>query len=292
MEVHIIMVVYDFDVEKTFTYRWCGKFKSPSPDWMHLTRRLTDFELIVVTEGILYIASENTNYEITKGQYLLMNLTDNQHGYKSSDCSFYWLHFTYNKNSNNPEAHDSEAIIKNYRQGHLLIPEIGNLSSTERIIILMKQLQDSEKRYHEISLNNFLASAILAELSGQSYLFKKFGEGNIKKQLYNDICDYITMHVSENITMDDLAIYFDYNKKYLTTFFRKQSGNTIKHFILQTKMDHAQAELTDTNHSISQISYNIGFNEVHNFSNAFKKITGLSPSDYRDSFSERNLNHT
>ncbi|HWT74137.1 MAG TPA: AraC family transcriptional regulator [Mobilitalea sp.] len=285
------MLIYDFDTEKAFSYRWCGKFQSPSPDWMHLTRRLIDYELMVVTDGTLYIANDSTNYEIHKGQYLLMNLTDYQHGYKASDCSFYWLHFTYNKNLNDPDIYDSESIIKTYSQGHLLIPESSYLSSTERIIILMKQLQDSERRYHEVSLNNFLASAVLAEISGQSYLYKKYGEGNIKKQLYNDICDYITRHVSENITMDELSAYFDYNKKYLTTFFRKQSGYTIKHFILQTKMDHAKAELTDTNHSISQICYNIGFNDVHNFSNAFKRITGLSPSDYRDSFSKRFLNH-
>jgi AraC-like DNA-binding protein len=285
------MVIYNFQSEKAFTYRWCGKFQSPSPDWMHLTRCLTDFELIVVTEGTLYIANSSTEYVVSKGQYLLMGLTDCQHGYKASDCSFYWLHYTYNKNLNNPQVYRQEDYIPSYREGHLLIPETDSLSSSERIIVLMKQLQDSDKRYHELNLNSFLTSAILAEISDQSFLYKKHGENKQQKQLYNDICDFITLHVSENITMDGLAAYFNYNKKYLTTFFRKQSGNTIKHFILQTKMDYAKAELTDTNHSISQISYNIGFNDVHNFSNAFKKITGLSPSDYRSSFSKRNLNN-
>lgn len=285
------MLIYDFDVNKSFVYRWCGKFQSPSPDWMHLTRRLTDYELIAVTDGTLYIADDKEEFEVKKGQYLLMNLTSHQHGYKASDCSFYWVHFTYNNNLNNHELNDSETITKTYQPGHLLIPMSGSISSFERIIILMKQLQDCEKRYHEINLNNYLAGAILAELSDQSYLFKKFDEGNTKKQLYNDICDYIILHVSEHITLEELADYFGYNKKYLTTFFRNQSGNTIKHFILETKMDHAKAELTDTNHSISQISYNIGFIDVHNFSNAFKKITGLSPSDYRNSFSSRFLNN-
>lgn len=283
--------VYDFVTSKEFTYRWCGKFQSPSPDWMHLTRRLMDYELMLVTDGTLYIANQGTQYSVHKGQYLLMNPTDYQHGFKASDCSFYWLHFTYNNNQNNPEIYDSEHIPQNYMQGHMLIPETGVLSSYERIIILMKQLQDSDKRYHEQNLNNFLTSAILAELSDQSFLYQQYGAGKKSRQLYHDICDYITMHVSEDISMDDLAAYFNYNKKYLTTFFRKQSGFTIKHFILQTKMDHAKAELTDTNHSVSQIAYTIGFNDVHHFSNAFKKITGLSPSDYRNGFSKRFLNN-
>ena len=39
-----------------FTYDLCGKFQSPSPEWMHLTRNLVNFELMVVTEGTLFIA--------------------------------------------------------------------------------------------------------------------------------------------------------------------------------------------------------------------------------------------
>ena len=41
-----------------FTYDLCGKFQSPSPEWMHLTRNLVNFELMVVTEGTLFIADE------------------------------------------------------------------------------------------------------------------------------------------------------------------------------------------------------------------------------------------
>lgn len=285
------MNVFDFDSTKPISFRWCGKFQSPSPDWMHLSRRLIDYELMIVTEGTLFIANDTTKYELNKGQYLLMNLTDHQYGYHPSDCSFYWLHFSYNENKNDPDLYDSLTLSNPYCNGHLLIPETGTLASLERIIILMKQLQDSVKRYRDTSLNHFLSSAILAELSNQSYLFKKYEEGNLQLPLYHDICDYIKLHVSENITVDELAMYYGYNKKYLPAFFRKQSGNTIKQFILQTKMEHAKAELTDTNHTIAQIAYNIGFNDVHNFSNSFKKITGLSPSNYRNSYNKRNLNN-
>lgn len=288
---YLIMVVFSFDTTNSFLYRWCGKFQSPSPDWMHLTRPLIDFELIVVTSGTLYIANDTTKYVVNKGEYLLMNPTDYQHGYQKSDCSFYWLHFTYHNQQNDAKLLDSNKIEEYYCDGYLLIPETGTLHSLERLIILMKQLQDSDKRYHESNLNNYLTSAVLAELANQTTPFKRYVQGDKQKQLFNDICDYIFMHVSENITLDDLSDYFGYNKKYLTTFFGKQSGSTIKQFILQTKMEHAKAGLSETNLPISQIAYNIGFNDVHNFSNAFKKITGLSPSDYRNSYSKRSLFH-
>lgn len=285
------MFIFDFDIQKTFTFRWCGKFQSPTPEWMHFTRQLYDYELMVVTKGTLYIGSETKRYEVKEGQYLLMEPTKCQYGYQSSDCSFYWMHFLYNGYINDRELHDSETLTEVYCQGHLLIPEEGSLTSPERIIILLRQLQDSDQRYRESGLNNYLASAALAELANQSYLFKKYGKGNMTKQLYNDICDYITLHANENLTLEELADYFSYNKKYLTTFFRNKSGITIKQYMLQTKMDRAKGELTDTNHPIAQVAYNIGFSDVHNFSNAFKKITGLSPTNYRNSFSKRYLNN-
>ena len=66
------MMIYDFDINKQFSYSWCGKFQSPSQEWMHLTRKLIDFELMVVTEGVLYIASDKNKYSVKKGEYLLM----------------------------------------------------------------------------------------------------------------------------------------------------------------------------------------------------------------------------
>ncbi|NLL00846.1 MAG: AraC family transcriptional regulator [Clostridiales bacterium] len=284
------MVIFDFDIRKLFTYHWCGKFQSPTAEWMHLTRRLIDFELMLVTEGTLYIASNDEKYTVNKGEYLLMKPTDLQYGHQASDCSFYWLHFTYNDFQNNPSiitSHDKEIRLDS---NHLLIPEKGSCSLPERIIILMKQLQDSARRYGDTSLNQYLTSAILSELSNQSYLFEKHEDMGKQHQLYNDICDYITLHISENIKVSEIARYFGYNKKYLPSFFRKHAGITVKQYILQTKMEFAKAELTDTNHSISQVAYNIGFNDVHNFSIAFKKITGLSPSNYRNSYNKRNLN--
>ncbi len=280
------MQIFDFNSEKKFIFRWCGKFQSPTPEWMHLTRRLIDFELIVVTNGTLYITSGINKYTVPKGEYLLMQPTELQYGHQASDCTFYWLHFTYNYNYNDPKLMDSGNAGIISAADHLLIPEQSILTSSERIIILMKQLQDSARRYGDTLLNQYFTSAILAELSNQSYLFQKYGGRNLQQQLYHDICDYITLHVSENIKVSELASYFGYSKKYLPAFFRKQSGITIKQHMLQAKMEHAKAELSDTNHSISQVAYNIGFNDVHNFSIAFKKITGLSPSNYRNSYNK------
>jgi len=275
----------DFDSENGFEYRWCGKFTPPHDEWVHLTRHLMDYELMVVTEGTLFISDHNQEYIVNKGEYLLMPPTPHQYGTRPGSCEFYWLHFDYHEGL---QDHLSLPVMPEYLSGHLRILVHGTLSSIERIIILMKQLQDSDRRYKENTLNNALCSAILAELSAQNR-YTNTSEKQLKEQLYNDILDYISWHAQDNLRVSEIAYYFGYNEKYLTTFFKKYSGITLKQHILQTKMELAKSALSETNHSISQIAYSLGFSDGHNFSNAFHKVTGLSPSEYRASYNKHNV---
>lgn len=274
-----------FDATREFIYHWCGKFTSPNNEWMHITRSRDDYELMVVTEGTLYIADHEREYVVQKGEYLLMGPTPFQHGTRSGDCNFYWLHFGYNKEQQN---HEKFSAATTYSPDHLLIPVIGTLSSLERIIILMKQLQDSDRRYKEATLNRYLCSVILSEISAQSrHSLNK--DKQLKEQLYSDILDYISWHIQENLRISEIAAYFGYNEKYLTTFFKKYAGINLKQYILQSKMDFAKSSLTETTQPISQIAYSLGFSDAHNFSNAFHKITGLSPSEFRASYNKHNV---
>lgn len=275
----------DFDSENGFEYRWCGKFTPPNNEWVHLTRHLVDYELMVVTDGTLYIANHEKEYVVNKSEFLLMPPTPHQYGTRPGSCEFYWMHFDYHKGL---QDHTCHSALPEYDAAHLLIPTQGSLCSLERIIILMKQLQDSDRRYKEITLNNALCSAILAELSAQNR-HAQTKDKQLKEQLYSDILDYISWHAGGHLRVSEIAAYFGYNEKYLTTFFKKYSGITLKQYILQTKMDLAKSALSETTQPVSQIAFSLGFSDAHNFSNAFHKITGLSPSEYRASYNKHNV---
>jgi len=265
-------------IEQPLIYNWVGKFEAPNNDWIHLKRILADYELILVTEGQLFIADHIKNYVVNAGEYLIMSPTDFQHGYKSSKCVFYWIHFSQ------PSFQEGDKNIS--------VPIHHNLASQERIIILMKQLQDTERRYHNRDLDNYLVTAIIQELYSQCFLYSgKNLPLRGKAQIYTDIIDYVSWHIWEPIRVLEIAKYFGYNEKYLSTFFKKTAGISLKTYILNEKMELAKALLTDTNDAISQIGYSIGFQDNHNFSSSFKKVTGLSPSEYRGSYAQRMLFH-
>ena len=281
------MEVIEFHTHEQFQYHWCGLFLPPNEEWMHTARGLSDYELMVVTEGTLYVADTDTKYEVKAGEYLLMTPTVLHHGYRRGACSFYWMHFNYHNNANDHRIRNEKEL--QYSPDTLLLPRQGTLASPDRIIILMKQLQDSDRRYREPNLNRSLCTAILCETAVQSTLYRNYGSMNSGQQIFEDIVNYINWHINEPLPVYEVAAYFGYNEKYLTTFFRNMSGIPLKQYILRRKMEHATAALTETNQPVSQIAYSLGYSDVHNFTNAFHKIVGLSPTEYRAGYNKRNV---
>lgn len=304
------MKEFIFDIEKPLIYNWTGKFEAPNEDWIHLRRTLYDYELIIVTKGTLYIAADQHKFTVEKGHYLLLPPLVLQYGFQSSLCHFYWMHFAQNEGDVRfPEpskiTSDTYTCLNGQtRYRYLRISQTGKLAMSERLIILFKQLQDNERRYHNKSYNDYCVTGILWELycqqqsgttSSQSITSQSAGSRGISKrtqeQLYSDITDYISWHIAEQIQVEQIADYYGYNPRYLTTMFKKLSGIPLKTYILKQKIELAKALLTDTNDSVSQIAYSIGFQDNHNFSSCFKKNTGLTPTEYRNSFGKRLLFH-
>lgn len=288
------MNTYKFGTAEPFSFNWTGKFEAPDENWIHMTRELLDFELVLMTKGTLYIASDDKKFEVHEGEYLLMCPPCHQYGFKASCCSFYWTHFTYNNNQNNPEILTGEEALTPLPDGHtaILLPETGKIPRLDRLIVLLKQLQDCDRKYGNHNQNNFILTSILCELYSQIYL--SAGRMTVKGgqiQLYTDIVDYISWRIREPIRVSEIAAYFGYNEKYITTFFKKNGGSSLKNYILTRKMELAKAMLTDSNLPIAQIGYDIGFSDNHNFSSAFKKVTGQSPSDYRNTYAQRQMFH-
>lgn len=281
------MIAYELAVDRPVDLAITGKFIAPSPDWIHLTRVLYDYELIVMTSGTLYLASGEQRFSVSKGEYLLLPPFTNQFGYQASECSFYWLHFS---SENGIQVTALPGTDQRADDGKVILPQTGTLKSPEKIIVMMKQLQDSVRCYNEKTLNNYMSTVILCELYNQVFAAAPHPSGKSKQeQLYNDIVDYIKWSRSEHIKVSQIADHFGYNEKYLSHLFSKISGISLKQYMLQQKMELAKFLLTDTNQNINEVSLQLGYKDCHNFMKSFKKIVGLTPSEFRNAYAKRLL---
>lgn len=287
---------YEIDISKPVCCNLTGKFEALSQNWIHEDFDLLDFELFVVTSGSLFISYKNIKYVVNQGEYLLLHPSEapnnRRKGYKPSDCSFYWMHFSPNYyvfNTNRNNINHPYLSFDNI----LLLPEQKPLAHPDKVIVLMKQLQDFVRSQYNTTSVNFMSTTILCEIFNQIYLKETcIIKKNYKnKQTYNDIVDFINENARINIKVSDISKHFGYNEKYLSHIFKSISGTNLKQYILHGKIEIANYLLTDTNKQIGEISYSIGFIDTHNFMKIYKKVTGLTPSEYRNAFSQRLLNH-
>jgi AraC-like DNA-binding protein len=98
--------------------------------------------------------------------------------------------------------------------------------------------------------------------------------------LFVEIIDYINKHIYEDITIDELSLYFGYEKSYLMKAFKKKIGLPIKGYINNRKIMNVLKELKSDD-SLLKIALNNGFNSLEYFSEIFSKEVGVSPSIYR-----------
>lgn len=273
------MHILSLPSHQLFQYNNTGKFKAPSPNWKHELFNLNDYELIVMTEGTLYLSYNEENFTVQAGEYLLLPPCNSwRNGFKEAFCSFYWLHFSTTECNTSTD------------QDTFTIPQTGAVPKLEKMVVLMKQLQDSVKsKYPSLALDA-MTTSVVAELYGQLCHNEPIPSNSVfLKQIYSDIVDYVKLNASKNLKVSDVAMQFGYNEKYLSHMFCEVSGIPLKQFITQQKMNMANYLLTDTNTSISDIAKTLGFPDCHNFSRAFKKFSGLTPSEYRNAFAKRLL---
>lgn len=104
---------------------------------------------------------------------------------------------------------------------------------------------------------------------------------NNKTTLAEQIRKYLDANIEKKVTMDELSSVFSYSKNQLTRIFKEAYGLTPYHYYLERKIDVAKLYLSNTRKPVSEISRILVFSDQNYFSSEFKRITSLSPSEYR-----------
>lgn len=92
---------------------------------------------------------------------------------------------------------------------------------------------------------------------------------------------YINDHYSQQITLQDLEENFFLNKSYICRIFRKTMGISLVNYLQYKRILEAQKLLLNSDMPIIEIGMECGFTSVQHFYRVFKKITGLTPKEYK-----------
>lgn len=101
-------------------------------------------------------------------------------------------------------------------------------------------------------------------------------------KLVRKVLVHIEIDLSADLTLSTQAKLLDVNPSYLSTFFKKETGQTLTEYVTEKRMEHAIFLLNSTNMQIQTIAQYCGIPDVCYFTKTFKKLVGKSPTEYKN----------
>lgn len=115
------------------------------------------------------------------------------------------------------------------------------------------------------------------------FLLEKYPDTTLsEKPLIRNIKRYVEDNLTVGTDIQMLSATFHYNPRYLCRLFKKETGRSLSDYVLSRRLERAKYLLRNTNHTVLEISTEIGFNNVTYFNKLFKNAFDTTPTAYRN----------
>ena len=97
----------------------------------------------------------------------------------------------------------------------------------------------------------------------------------------SDAKRYIQQHYQEALRLEDVSSAVGFNTTYFSTLFKKETGQNFVDYLTELRINKAKELLSGDDLSVQDVAEMVGYQDLKYFSKLFKRITGVSPSDYK-----------
>lgn len=153
-----------------------------------------------------------------------------------------------------------------------------NHSESKKIAAILRRMENESAAERITSLLQMLISI---QQNRDYTIAGRFAVPSSDENKIKKIKIYISCNYNHDININMLAKYVGMNRSSLCTLFKRYTGETIIEHLQGLRIEIAKYLLTSTSESISTCCYRCGFNDVPHFNRTFKKMTGMTPRQYR-----------
>ena len=170
---------------------------------------------------------------------------------------------------------------------------------TERIVTDEKGIYTSGGAYSYLTLVLYLIEkyagraaavfcakifAIDIDRASQSPFMMFSGQKDHEDEAIKKAQAYIERNFQQKITVDELASMFALSRRNLERRFKKATSNTVVEYIQRVKIEAAKMSLESSGENVNEVMYKVGYTDTKAFRTTFKKLTGISPIQYRTKY--------
>ena len=257
-------------------------------DFTTVGERHPFYELVFVNSGKLYISSEDYVGELDKNQ-LIIHRQSSEHSLRcptNESTSVIIIGFecdseiidTFSYKPTEPSTSVIRQLAEIVKEGRNVFKPPYNVPVYD-----MKKKKNQPKGAEQM-LRILLECLLIRLLRGHSQ-----SESDQKRAdmplMIQEMIQYVNTNYREKITIDELAFLFNTNRATLCKEFKRTTGKTVVGFINEKKFEKAKKLILDTNDSFTHIAAELNFESIHYFTRFFKKMSGMTPKDFRKLYS-------
>ncbi len=156
--------------------------------------------------------------------------------------------------------------------------------------LLLYLLEKYTSRETAILASKFFAVDIDRDSQNKYMMFK--GQRNHKDDAIKKVQDYIEANIEEKMTIDELAAMVAVGRRSFERRFKDATNNTLIEYIQRVKIEAAKRALETSRKNIAEVMFGVGYTDTKAFRDLFKRITGLTPIEYRNKYNKMSMEVT
>ncbi|HEY8500118.1 MAG TPA: AraC family transcriptional regulator [Clostridia bacterium] len=246
------------------------------------------YEIYYLLSGERYYFIQDRTYHITKGTLVIIN-SHELHRTASTDTPGYErIVINFNERFLSVENEQTNKVLRQFydriNNNHCFVI---NLSENQQLQIeqtLSHMIDEISVRNHgfEAFIQAYLMQLVLTVNRYLDNLCpEQFRHLSLKHESVSGIIGYISKHFQQHIKITDISEIFFISPYYFSRIFKEATGFTFVEYLNSLRVKESQKLLLNTNMKINAICKKVGFGSVSQYNRVFKKITVISPREYR-----------
>lgn len=249
-----------------------GSLKAERP---HISKRegLVSYLFFVVHSGSGTLIYDGNTYTVKAGECVFIDCHKPYAQTSGDDLwELSWVHFF---------GPNMAGIYSKYlERGGLPVFASKKLSAYKELVETIYAAANSNSYVRDMELN-YMLSELLMYLMEDSWHVQKQQMATGKSLNVQQLKEYLDAHYTEHISLDNLAKRFYVSKFYMLRLFKEQFGTTVNDYILQCRINKAKQLLRFTDMTTEAIGDEVGLGGGNYLARMFKKVEGVSPSEFR-----------
>jgi transcriptional regulator GlxA family with amidase domain len=198
---------------------------------------------------------------------------------KGKKCSTHWLSANEFRNMF-PDVELVDGSIITEEQG--IYSSGGANSYWNLLLYLVEKYTDRDTA---ILASKFFAVDIDRESQAAFMMFQ--GQKEHEDESILKAQEFIETNFQDKISVDELADKFAIGRRSFERRFRKATNNTVVEYMQRVKIEAAKRSFESSRKNINEVMFDVGYTDTKAFRTVFKKITGLTPIEYRNKYNKQ-----